>query len=308
MRTEELLALGVFGRGSRLGERIETVLRRGREFSPRVSKARVAVSWVALLGCLIAGAVAPRWVAFAQARSVFEVVSVRPTPPGTSMDLERPRPSDGPTARQLASGNFDYGRTVLIEYIEFAYGLKHYQISQPLPQGLYDQYDITVKAGRAVKPQEARLMFQSLLEDRFKLKFHVDTKVLPVYALTAGKGGPKFSVGAEDGKSCVVGVSAAGIKWHNISMDSLAEWLSNLPPLGRPVLDRTGLSGQYDFTLAPFDGFPGKRAAVEGEPGEADTAGASVFTVMEGLGLKLEGDKAPIDYLVIDHVEKPDAN
>jgi len=305
----ELLALGVFGRGSRLGERIAMLLERGREFSPRVSRARVGASAAMLLGCVIAGAVAPRWIAFAQeARLAFEVASVRPTPPGSPMDPRRARPSDGLTAQQLGSGNLAYSNVVLIEYIELAYGLKNYQISQPLPRALYEQYDITVKAGRAIKLQEARLMFQSLLEDRFKLKFHLDAKVLPVYALTAGKNGPKLGVGADDGESGVAGVSADGINWHNISTEYLADWLSDLPPVGRPVLDRTGLSGQYDFTLAPFEGLPDKRAAVEGTPGLENTTGASVFTVIESLGLKLEGQKAPIEYFVIDHAEKPDEN
>jgi len=86
-RTEELLALGVFGRGSRLRERIEmlvqidTLLRRGREFSPRVSRARFAVSAVALLGCVFAGALAPRLIAYAQ-QPAFEVASVRPNRSG----------------------------------------------------------------------------------------------------------------------------------------------------------------------------------------------------------------------------------
>jgi uncharacterized protein (TIGR03435 family) len=308
MKTEELLALGVFGGGSRVGERIARLLERGREFSPRVSTARLAIGGVLLLGCLIAGAILPKTVAFAQARPAFEVASVRPTPPGTHRGTGRGRPSDGPTALQLSSGNLAYSGIVLLEYLQFAYGLKNYQISQPLPRALYEQYDITVKAGRAVKLQEARLMFQSVLEDRFKLKFHLDTKVLPVYALTVGKNGPKLGVGADDGESGVAGVSADGIKWHNISMEYLADWLSDVPPVGRPVLDRTGLSGAYDFTLAPFEGLPDKRAAAEGTRGAENTTGASVFTVIESLGLKLEGDKAPIEYFVIDHVERPNEN
>jgi hypothetical protein len=74
-RTEQLLALGVFGRGSRLRERIEILLERGREFSPRVSASRLAVSVIALLGCVIAGALAPRLIAFAQAAPQFDVAS-----------------------------------------------------------------------------------------------------------------------------------------------------------------------------------------------------------------------------------------
>jgi len=81
MRTEELLALGVFGRGSRLRERIEMLLLRGRDFSSRVSKGRLAVGAAALLGCVVAGSLAPRWIAFAQ-QPAFEVASVRPNKSG----------------------------------------------------------------------------------------------------------------------------------------------------------------------------------------------------------------------------------
>src|SRR5580693_4978224 len=78
MKTEELLALGMFGRGSRLGDRIEMLLERGRVFSPRISRLRVAISSVALIGCVIAGALAPRLIAFAQEKPAFEVATVRP--------------------------------------------------------------------------------------------------------------------------------------------------------------------------------------------------------------------------------------
>ena len=73
MKTEELLALGVFGRQSRLGERIAMLLEATREFSPRISRLRLAVSGIALLGCAIVSALAPRSVAFAQAQR-FDVV------------------------------------------------------------------------------------------------------------------------------------------------------------------------------------------------------------------------------------------
>src|SRR5580704_3703450 len=83
MRNQELLALGIFSSRSRLGDRIELLLRRGRTFSPRVSTARVAVSAVALFGSLVASAFAPRLLAF-QPQPAFDAVSIRPnnSPPG----------------------------------------------------------------------------------------------------------------------------------------------------------------------------------------------------------------------------------
>src|SRR5580698_3265396 len=76
-RSRGLLALGVFGRGPRLGERIARLLERGREFSPGVSRTRVAIGGAALLGCVVAAAFAPKMVAFAQSNPVFSVASVK---------------------------------------------------------------------------------------------------------------------------------------------------------------------------------------------------------------------------------------
>ncbi len=243
MQTEELLALSVFGRGARLGDRIEMLLKRGREFSPRASMARVAASVAVLLALVVAGSLAPRWIAFAQARPEFEVASVKPTPPEFRADPARARPRDGFTAQQLNSGNLNYSGITLIEYISDAYGLEQYQLPKALPRDVYERYDIAAKAGGPVTDQQMKLMLQNLLADRFKLKLHSETKELPVYILVVGKIGPKFGPAADDGKSGVAGISAGGIKWHNISVDYLAEWVSSLPSLGRPVVDRTGLHG-----------------------------------------------------------------
>jgi uncharacterized protein (TIGR03435 family) len=306
MRTEEVLALGVFGAGSQLGERIEMLLKRGREFSPRASMARVAASVAVLLALVVAGSLAPRWIAFAQARPEFEVASVRPTPPEFRADPAGVRPRDGFTAQQLNSGSLNYSGIVLIEYISAAYGFKQYQLPQTLSRDLYARYDIAAKAGGPVTDQQMKLMLQTLLADRFKLKLHHETKELPVYVLVAGKTGPKFGPATDDGKSGVAGISAGGIKLHNTSMDYLAEWVSSLSSVGRPVLDRTGLHGGFDFTLSV--GLSGKDDADAAKVVLLDALDASIFGVIEDLGLKLESDKAPIDLYTIDHVEKPDAN
>ncbi len=307
MRTKELLALGVFGRGSRLGERIEMLLKRGREFSPRASLARVAASFLVLLTLVVAGARAPRWIAFAQARPAFEVASVKPTPPEFRADPAAARPEDGFTAPQLNSGNLNYAGSALIEYIKAAYGLKPYQLPQAPPRDLYARYDIAAKAGGPVTDQQMKLMLQTLLADRFKLKLRRETKELPVYALMVGKAGPKLSPATDDGKSGVRGISAAGIKWHNISMDYLADWVSFLPSLARPVVDRTGLHGGFDFTL-DVDGASDKGDGASAKVGIRDAIDASIFSALLDLGLKLESDKAPIDLYTIEHVEKPGAN
>src|SRR5271155_1651280 len=93
-RTEELLALGMFGHGSRLRERIEMLLVSGREFSPEGSRARMAVGAIVLLGCMIAGALAPRWIAFAQ-EPAFEAASVKVNKSGGPIGRGRVSKSPG---------------------------------------------------------------------------------------------------------------------------------------------------------------------------------------------------------------------
>ena len=150
-------------------------------------------------------------------------------------------------------------------------------------------------------------MLRSLLAERFALKIHQEERVLQVYILTVEKNGPKLKP-AESGES-TIGVRIRGVghlTGAKASMEQLAETLSDVrlngrAMLERPVLDRTGLAGIYDFALewtpdlAPVDG------AVAGGP--------SIFTaVREQLGLKLEMAKAPVKIFIIDHVERASEN
>jgi uncharacterized protein (TIGR03435 family) len=151
-------------------------------------------------------------------------------------------------------------------------------------------------------------MLQTLLEDRFKLRVRRETRELPVYDLAVGKNGPKFRPSTDDGKSGVAGLTNGAIRWHNISMEYLADWISPLPSLGRPVVDRTGLPGRYDLTLV-YDGGADKNAPpAEVKAGLRDALDASIFGALQDLGLKLEPDKAPIDFVTIEHVERPVEN
>jgi len=236
---------------------------------------------------------------------VFEVASVRPTPPGAPR-LDGPRPSDGPTAHQLSSGSFSYSSFTLLEYIQLAYGLKLYQIPNR-PKDLVAQYDINAKAHGPITDGQARLMFQTLLEDRFKLKLHRESKDSQVWALAVAKGGPKFQHGADDGKVAGASLSAAGLQWHNISMDYLADWITNLPSLGRPVMNRTGLDGLYDLTLF-FDSPVNGEDPAALKMGLRDALDASILGSLQDLGLKLESEKAPIDFYTVEHVEPPSEN
>jgi uncharacterized protein (TIGR03435 family) len=147
---------------------------------------------------------------------------------------------------------------------------------------------------------------QSLLADRFGLKCHMVTKELPVYELVLAKGGSKLKeTTAEEGKRGSTNIHGQDHKstgtFTGITTKALAATLSG--ETGRTVVDKTGLTASYDFTLT---------WASDDQPtaADADTAsGPTIFTALqEQLGLKLESSKGPVEVLVIDSVEKPGEN
>jgi bla regulator protein BlaR1 len=279
----EALASGIFGGGSRLGERIEMLLERGRVFSPRASMSRVAASVVALLGCTIAGALAPRWIAFAQ-RQEFEAATVKPGDP----DIHGTMTSTPP-------GKLVMKNITLREAVRMAYHLNEPELFGGPKWVDTEHFDIEGKTASPVPRDQIMQMLQSLLADRFKVKVHRETRELPVYALTIAKNGPKLPTAATpDG-----GISSAprNVTAKGAMIDTLVRMLGDL--LMRPVLNRTGLEGIYNIRLdfAPLEGV-----------GD-DTPAPSLFTaIQEQLGLKLEATKGPVEVLVIDSAEKPDAN
>ena len=289
--------MGVFGRGSRLGSRIEALL--AIRTKPRFPAARTIAGVAALIGLAAAGSLAPRWIVFAQARPAFEVASVRLT----SAESPANPPGSGIPVRQINAGNLTYANVAMIEYIELAYELKPYQIAEPHPPVLVEHYDINARAGSAVPGAQTRLMLQTLLEDRFKLRFHLEKRELPVYTLRVAKNGPRFPRGDEDGLRLFDRLPE-GIRWRNTTLDYLAGWISNLPSLGRPVLDRTGLTGKYDLLLSldPVANPTGGKGDI------VSALDSSVIPALQRLGLRLEAEKTPIETMVIEHVERPDAN
>lgn len=158
--------------------------------------------------------------------------------------------------------------------------------------------------------KEERLMMQGLLADRFKLKAHFETREMPVYQLIIAKGGPKLKANSEVGKG-MASISPSMIRGSDVPMNSLLGMLESVPDIGgRVVIDKTGLSGTYDFLLkwtpmepmAPLSGLSGTARS-------ADAEGVSLFTAIEEqLGLKLVPTKGPGQVLVIDHIERPSEN
>jgi uncharacterized protein (TIGR03435 family) len=167
-----------------------------------------------------------------------------------------------------------------------------------------EYYDIAARAPgeRAPSGDELRKMIQALLRERFHAVVHREPKEMQVYALVAAKDGPKLKA-SQTGEACSRHTALAGdgqnynVTFSACGMEALAESLGNLG-LDRPVIDKTGLTGRYDFHLLATPEF--RR--------EGDTTAVSIFTAIRELGLRLEPQKAPLDVIVIDHVEKPTEN
>jgi uncharacterized protein (TIGR03435 family) len=264
MRTEtrELLAVGIFGRASLAG-RIETLLKRRREFSPRASRTRIVATTARL--------------------TVLATADLVSHPPG----FREARPGSIPPAMR----------------------------STPKAEG---NPRLEIMNGP---------MLQTLLEDRFRLTIHRETRDVPVYALETAKSGMKLRPVAEG--SCVPldmdkaltplapgrrhpnfcgtgGVSRKGAKvtvqGQAMTLDESSDRLRLVSE--RPVVNKTAIAGMFDFHLE----FVPDEAATGLAPPD-DASGPSMFTaIQEQLGLKLEPVRGPGEFLIIDHVEKPDAN
>ena len=234
-----------------------------------------------------------------QAPLVFEVASVKPSAPGGRGGIIRPLP-----------GNQTYvGTNVPLRLImTVAYSVTDRQISGGPAWIGTDPFDITAKASRPGTTDELHRMLQNLLEDRFQLKVRRETRESPAWALMVDKGGSKMAEhDAQDLDHPPIGPNSSGrrgFSGRNVNMNYFAFYLSRI--LDRNVIDRTGLPAHYDlnveFTPEPVGPRP---EGAEPPPPE----GPNIFTALrEQLGLRLETAKGPVEFLVIEHVEKPEGN
>jgi uncharacterized protein (TIGR03435 family) len=169
-----------------------------------------------------------------------------------------------------------------------------------------------VDAFKALTDAQRRLMVVQILTTRFQLAYHVEARMLPEYALVLAKGGSKLqpSQPGNDAnghpKRSTMNVHDGLLTAQGVPLDPLIHFLSDR--VGRPVEDKTGLTGLYDFTLQLGD--QGHDSPSSGpDPSSSDPTAPSIFTaVQEQLGLKLEAEKGPVQVLVIDHMEQPAAN
>jgi uncharacterized protein (TIGR03435 family) len=204
-------------------------------------------------------------------------------------------------------------------------------------------YDIEAKADVPATQAELKQMLRALLEERFKLKLHRESRELPVYALVTTKNGPKLESAPKD-RECgeqrrrdhryelgatslsghchafVPGGRDVMIQGQSVDMSDFAEMLSIWA--GRIVVDKTGIQGRFDIKLPrfgsgqpapqPIERNPNPNAVPGGEEIRAKIADApalpTLFTVLDRLGLKLESSKGPVEVLVIDSLERPSEN
>jgi len=254
-------------------------------------------------------------VATAQTSEKFEVASVKPsaataTTPNLIVD----------------PGRFTATGVALADLIRYAYGFNSLasqsQVTGGPPWITTTRFDIVATS----KGQPTLSMLKALLEERFKVAAHIESREAPTYALLVerpdgrlgpaihpststceGPGGTLPPTSSSANTRCGIQGRPGSYRGDGTSMSQLARALGNFPAIGRVVVDRTAVTGVFDWTLAwtpSFNAGPTTNAPPVANPDA--TAGVSIFTALrEQLGLKLEAQRVPIDVLVVDRAELP---
>jgi uncharacterized protein (TIGR03435 family) len=242
-----------------------------------------------------------------QTQAAFEVASIKPLAPGVDLSGSRPI---------VDNSTFNLPGTSTFNLVSMAYHIRHESEIEDGPWKdtwvFRDLFSVQAKLPEGATVKQIPEMLRTLLTDRFALGTHSEQKTVQGLALTVGKGGPKFNETRPEPTNPTESASASGlsaiigeqphlnqvsggmrVEHERMTMKMLADRLADF--LERPVIDRTGLSGQYNIKLdIPWDA-----------PGELDT---SIPSAVQSLGLKLEPTKVPQEVLVIDRVERPTGN
>jgi len=245
----------------------------------------------------------PRKPMAADANPSFEVASIKPSPADAR----------GGGSGVSPSGRFTTRNTSVRDLMILGYGIHPRQIEGGPAWFENDRFDIVAQPDTEGTPgkQQVMIMVQKLLTDRFSLRFHRDKKDISAYAITVGKEGSKLtpSTGDPNGLPAFKMEGVGHLSARNMNVEEFSEGLQgNI--VDRPVLDRTGLSGRFDFTLnwTP-DEFQFARLGIKIPPPDNSPTLPDLFTAFQNqLGLKLESTKALVEVLVIDRVEKPSGN
>ncbi|HEY4380359.1 MAG TPA: TIGR03435 family protein [Acidobacteriaceae bacterium] len=225
----------------------------------------------------------------------FDVVTIKPSDPDDKFDVMTTR------GRHIVIRNKS-----LEAMLRLAYGVQRSQIIGAPDWTRTDRFDIDGVPNVDGQPnmKQFQVLVQKVLAERFGLKSHHEQREMPVFALAVAKDGPKMvpSKGDPNGLPDNEGMGGNGRqirKYTNVSMNDLAMMLQF--NLDRPVVDQTGVKGRYDFRM--------QWTVDEGQaPADPDAPPGLFTAIQEQIGLKLESTKAPVDVLVIDHVEKPSPN
>lgn len=252
-------------------------------------------------------------------KASFEVASIKPSLSGSDGG------SLGPRGNELWAINMPLESLLMYAYSSPGAPLLRQQIIGAPEWAHTERFDIQAKTSGSERPPAAqmRVMMQSLLEDRFQLKAHRETRELSVYDLVRFKGGPKPSVDQTppDPKQAFIQFASAGAPVEALPRGAIrmatgpsstiltgtAISVSQIVMLlqgksDRIILDKSGFTGLLDVQLEFSPDLPAA-------PGDADTPTApSLFTAIQEIGLKLDSAKTPLEALVIDSVHKPNGN
>ena len=234
----------------------------------------------------------------------FEVASIKRSEPGNLR---------GPTFEFLPGGGLRIANGTLRAILETAYDVREFQILGGPGWVNSERYDILARSANSLSNgasasndvKAVRLRLQALLRQRFNLEVHRETRELPEYALEVAKKGPKLiqddaSNGSNNARTGIQR-SCGQMIGTNATMANLSLMLAR--QLDRPVLDRTGLTGKYNFQFA----WTPDTGPCSGSPESSNAP--SIFTALEEtLGLRLESIKGPVDSLIIDHADRPYEN
>jgi uncharacterized protein (TIGR03435 family) len=227
----------------------------------------------------------------------FDVASIRPHAPDDNRF----------GAKMPSEGQFSATGSVAKLILMIAYDVQETQIVGGPSWIATEKWDIDARsAGREHSHEETHRMLQNLLAERFSLRVHRETEQRPAYVLTVGKGGPKFKPGADG--STNYRITGNSISLERGDLTRMTQLLS--VALARPVIDRTGLKGQYDLSLQ-WDDAPIPQGGLLGAdvPAAPGNDRGSIFTaIQDQLGLRLESQRAPVEVIVIDRMERPSQN
>jgi uncharacterized protein (TIGR03435 family) len=266
--------------------------------------------WLVCGSLLLCGA------AYAQPseKLAFQVVSIKPAEPMPMNQVRMNRSSDPGRVRLTGFA--------LKDLIRLAYRVKDFQVegTERIDNA---RFDVEGKFPAGVTEDKVPEMLQAMLAERFKLTIHRDTKEHGIFALVPGKGGPKLKAadlgegpppGANPGRGGLpagamrvqVDDQGAHVKASGVTLSQLAEMISRFSE--RPVVDMTKIEGMYEFdlVLSP-DSLRGAGHPAAGASGPSEAASEGPGTVHEAVqryGLKLAPRKAPMEMIVVDHIEK----